>query len=52
MLTKDKNVKRDTNAFVVLSDSYLYDKWDNALYDDSFILSETNLPVISDLKNK
>ncbi len=31
MLTKDKNVKRDINALAVLSYSYLYDKFDNAL---------------------
>ncbi len=31
MFTDDKNVKRDTNAFVALSDSYLYDKSEDAL---------------------
>ncbi len=46
MLTKDKNVKRDTNALAMLSYSYLYDKLNNALSDDSFILSENNLPVV------
>ncbi len=30
----------------MLSASYLYDKLDNALLDDSFILSEYNLPVV------
>ncbi len=50
MLTKDKNVKRDTNALAMLSYSYLNDKLNNALSDDSFILSENNLPVVPDLK--
>ncbi len=49
MLTKDKNVRRDTNAFVMLSDSN--DTFDNTLKDDSFIGSENKLPVISDMKN-
>ncbi len=31
MLTKDKNVKRDTIALVMLFHSYLYDKLDDAL---------------------
>ncbi len=47
----NKKVKRDTNAFVMLSDSYLYDKLDNALEDGIFILSENNLPTVPDLKN-
>ncbi len=51
MLTKDKNIKRDTNALARLSYSYLYDKLNNALSDDSFILSENNLPVVPDLKD-
>ncbi len=46
MLTKDKNVKRDTNALAMLSYSYLYDKLNNALWYDSFILSENNLPIV------
>ncbi len=52
MLTKDKNVKRDTNALAMLPFSYLYDKLDNALQDDSFILSENSLPAVLDLKDK
>ncbi len=48
---KSKNVKRDTNAFAMLSYSYLYDKLNNALSEDSFILPEYNLPVIQDLKD-
>ncbi len=51
MLTKDKNVKRDTNALAMLLYSYLYDKLDNALKNDSFILSENSLPAVLDLKN-
>ncbi len=46
MLTKDKNVKRDNNALAMLLYSYLYDKLDNALSDDRFILSENSLPVV------
>ncbi len=46
VLTKDKNVKRDTNVLAMLSYSYLYDKLNNALSDDSFILSENNLRVV------
>ncbi len=46
MLTKDKNVKRDNNALAMLSFSFLYDKVNSALSDDSFILSENNLSVI------
>ncbi len=46
MLTKDKNVKCDTNALATLSYSYLYDKLNNALSDDSFIVSEYNMPVV------
>ncbi len=46
MLTKDKNVKRDNNALAMLSFSYLYDKLNGALSDDSFIISENNLPVV------
>ncbi len=51
MLTKDKNVTRDANALAMLSYSYLHDKSNNALSDDSFILSENNLPVVQDLKD-
>ncbi len=51
MPTKDKNVKRDTNALAMLFHSYLYDKLDNALKGDSFILSENNLPAVLDLKD-
>ncbi len=51
MLTKVKNVKRDTNALAMLFNTYLYDKLDNALRDDSFILSENSLPVVVDLKD-
>ncbi len=51
MLTKDKNVKRDINALAVLSYYYLYDKLNNALSDDNFILSENNLPVVWELKS-
>ncbi len=46
MLTKDKNVKRDNKALAMLSFSYLYDKLNSALSDDSYILSENNLPVV------
>ncbi len=50
MLTKDKNVNRDTNALAMQFHSYLYDKLDNVLSDDSFILSENSLPAVLDLK--
>ncbi len=40
MLTKDKNVKRDTDALAMLSYSYLNDKLNNGLSDGGFILSE------------
>ncbi len=46
MLTKDENAKRDNNALAMLSFSYLYDKLNGALSDDSFIISENNLPVV------
>ncbi len=46
MQTKDKIVKRDTKALAMISFSYLYDKLNNAFQDDSFILSENNLPVV------
>ncbi len=52
MITKDKNVKRDTNALTMLSHSYSSDKLDNALQDDSFILSENSLPAVLDLKDQ
>ncbi len=42
IITKYKNIKRD---------SYLYDKLDNALKHDSFLLSKNNQPVVSDLKD-
>ncbi len=45
MLTKDKIVKRETNALAILSYSYLYDKLNNALSGDIFILAENYLPV-------
>ncbi len=48
--TTNKNVKRDVNAFDMLSASYFCDKSDNAPLDDSFILSEDNLPVVSVLE--
>ncbi len=51
MLTKDENVKRDTNALAMLFNSYLYDKLNSALSDDSLIFSENNLPVVYDLKD-
>ncbi len=51
MLTKDRNVKRDTNALAMLFYSYLYDKLGNALYEDSFILSENILSAVLDLKD-
>ncbi len=51
MLTVNKNVKRETNALAILFHSYLYDKLDNALEDDSFILSENSLPAVLDLKD-
>ncbi len=51
MLTKYDNGKRDTNAFVMLSDSYLYDKSDNAFQDGSFILPENSLPIVSAFEN-
>ncbi len=51
MLTKHKNIKRDTNALAMLSYSYLYDKLNNALSDDSSILSENILPIVNDLKD-
>ncbi len=35
----------------MLSASYIYDKLDSALYDDSFILPENNLPIVSALEN-
>ncbi len=43
MLTKDKNVITTRS---LLSFSYLYDKLNSALADDSFILSENNLPTV------
>ncbi len=43
---QDKSVTCDTNAPAMLSYSYLYDKLNNVLSDDSFILSEYNLPVV------
>ncbi len=46
MLTKDKNVKRDTNGLATFIYSYLYDILDNALKDDSFILSENNMQIV------
>ncbi len=51
MLTKDQNVKRETNALDMLSFSHLYGQLDNTLKDDSFILSENNLPVDVALKD-
>ncbi len=33
MLTKDKHVKRDTNALAMFFHSYLFDKLDNTLLD-------------------
>ncbi len=51
MLTKDKNVKRDNYALAVSLYSYLYDKLDNELLDDSFILSENSLSADLDLKD-
>ncbi len=48
-VNKRRNVKRDTNAFVMLSDPYIYGELDNALLDGSFTLSENNLPVVLDL---
>ncbi len=51
MLTKDRSVKRDTNALTMLPYSYLYDKLSNVLSDDSFISSENNLPVVPDLED-
>ncbi len=45
------NWKRDSNEFIMLSDSYLYDKLDNALSGSSFILFENDLPVYLVLKN-
>ncbi len=50
MLPKDTNVNRDTNAIVMLADSYLYDKLDKALKAGIFMLSENNSPVVPDLK--
>ncbi len=46
MLTKDENVKRDTNAPALLSYSYLYDELKSVLSDNSFILSEDSLPAV------
>ncbi len=46
MLTKDKSVKRDTNALAMVSYSNLYGKLNSVLSDDSFIISENNLPVV------
>ncbi len=51
MPAKDKKGKNDTNAFDILSTSYLYDILDNALLDDSPIFSENNLSVDSVLGN-
>ncbi len=51
MPTKNKNVKRDTDALAVLFHSYLGDKLDNALKDDNFILSENSLPAVLGLKD-
>ncbi len=48
---KRQNVKRDTNALAILFHFYLYDKLDNELQDDSFILSENSLPAVLDLKD-
>ncbi len=49
--TNEKKLKRDANTFDMLSASYLYDKLDNALYNDSFSLFENYLPVVSALEN-
>ncbi len=46
MFTKDENVKRDTTSLAMLSYSYIYDKLNNALSDDSFILPKNSLPVV------
>ncbi len=48
---KGKNVNCVANAFDMLTASCLYDKLDNTLLDDSFVLSEDNLPVVSALEN-
>ncbi len=48
---RQKNVKRDANAFDLLSVSYRYDILDTALLDDSLILSENNQSVVSALEN-
>ncbi len=34
--------KSDRDEVIMLFDSHLYGKLDNALYDDSFVLSENN----------
>ncbi len=52
MLTIDKNVKRETNGLAMLLYSYIYDKLENALKDDSFILSENNLPIVLDVEGQ
>ncbi len=39
-------INRDAKSFDMLSASYLRDKLDNAFLDDSFILTENNLPIV------
>ncbi len=51
MFIKDKNVKRCTNAFVVISDSYLYDKIGRCTLRWQLYPSENNVRVVLDLKN-
>ncbi len=48
----DKNLKHDTNEFIMLSGSYLYDKSINALLDDNLILHENDLPAFQLWKTK
>ncbi len=49
--TDDKNVTRDANALGMLAVSQSCDKLDNAVYDNSFLLSENNPPVVSAMEN-
>ncbi len=50
MLTKDRRVKRASNALAMVSISYLYDYLNSSLSDDKFISSENSLPVVYVLK--
>ncbi len=52
MSDANKRQKRETNALATFFHSYLFDKLDNTLKADSFILSEDRLPAVLDLKDE